>query len=242
MRSRIRRGRPHNLGRHLTYANVMATIAVFLVVAGGGAYAAKKHSKGAVKTKDIKNLAVTNPKIGNLAVTEPKIGNLAVTNPKIGDKQVKTGKLGEGSVTNSKLADGAVTAGKTSFAVTSGRVASDPAAGATLTPALIGAAGVTLSGSCAADGADSVHTATVHLAGPANSFDSGMEAGDGIAAHDVTSSLPDDVGTELSASAGLRKDIQLQVVTPSGALTLNIAVAINEQGTDCVFSANGFAN
>jgi hypothetical protein len=233
----MRRVRPR-----LTYANVISTLALFLILAGGGAYAAKKHSKGAVKTKDIKNLAVTNPKIGNLAVTEPKIGNLAVTNPKIGDKQVKTGKLGELSVTNAKLADGAVSAGKTSFAVASGRIASNPAAGATLTPALLNGAGVTLSGSCAADGADSVHTATVHLTGPANTFYSGVEAGDGIAPHDVTSSLPGDVGTALSGSTGLRKDIQLQVVTPTGALTLNIAVAVNEQGTDCVFSASGFAS
>ena len=61
--------------RHLTYANVMSTIAVFVVM-GGSAYALAKHSVG---TKQLKNKAVTTKKIKNGAVTGSKIAAGAVT-------------------------------------------------------------------------------------------------------------------------------------------------------------------
>jgi hypothetical protein len=60
--------------RHLTYANVMSTIAVFVVM-GGSAYALAKHSVG---TKQLKNKAVTTKKIKNGAVTGAKIAAGAV--------------------------------------------------------------------------------------------------------------------------------------------------------------------
>jgi hypothetical protein len=69
--------------KHLTYANVMATIAVFGVVAGGGAYAASK-------------------------IDTPEIANKAITAKKLDSQAVKTSKLRSGAVTGDKLADGAV--------------------------------------------------------------------------------------------------------------------------------------
>jgi len=68
---------------HLTYANVMATIAVFGVVAGGGAYAASK-------------------------IDTPDIANKAITAKKLDSEAVKTSKLRSGAVTSDKLAEGAV--------------------------------------------------------------------------------------------------------------------------------------
>src|SRR4051794_22637094 len=50
------------LRSHLSYANVMATIAVFMVL-GGGAYAAVKLPKNSVGTAQIKNKAVTKAKL-----------------------------------------------------------------------------------------------------------------------------------------------------------------------------------
>jgi hypothetical protein len=64
--------------RHLTYANVMSSLAVFLVLAGAGAYAASKLKPNSVKTRNIKDAAVTSPKIANGAVTGAKIANGAV--------------------------------------------------------------------------------------------------------------------------------------------------------------------
>lgn len=72
------------IGKHLNYANVMATVAVFLAL-GGSAYAVAKHSvgpkqlkKNAVRTKSIKNNAVSTKKIKNNAVSSAKIADGAV--------------------------------------------------------------------------------------------------------------------------------------------------------------------
>ena len=61
---------------HLTYANVMSTIAVFGVL-GGGAWAASK-----IDTNQIENGAVTAKKLHRKAVTTKKIKNEAVTGDK----------------------------------------------------------------------------------------------------------------------------------------------------------------
>jgi hypothetical protein len=65
----------------LTYSNVMSTIAVFGVLAGGTAVAAdlvtgKEIAKKTIKAKNLKAGAVTEPKIANLAVTDTKLGNI----------------------------------------------------------------------------------------------------------------------------------------------------------------------
>jgi hypothetical protein len=62
----------NHLRRHLTYANVVATIALFLVVSGGAAYAASL-GKNSVGTRQIKNGAVTAAKIKNGAISGAKI-------------------------------------------------------------------------------------------------------------------------------------------------------------------------
>jgi hypothetical protein len=59
----------------LTYANVMSTLAVFLVL-GGGAVAAVKLGKNTVGTRQLKENAVTASKIKNGAITGAKL-NLA---------------------------------------------------------------------------------------------------------------------------------------------------------------------
>ena len=55
------------LASRLTYANVMATVAVFLAL-GGGAYAALELPKNSVGTKQLKNHAVTPKKVSPKAV------------------------------------------------------------------------------------------------------------------------------------------------------------------------------
>jgi hypothetical protein len=66
----------------LTYANVTATIALFLAL-GGGAFAAIHLPKKSVGTKQLKAKAVTNPKLGDKAVTSDKLADGAVTAAKV---------------------------------------------------------------------------------------------------------------------------------------------------------------
>jgi hypothetical protein len=57
----------------LTYPNVVATLALFLVLTGGAAYAASQLAKNSVGTKQLKRNAVTSAKIKKGAVTGAKI-------------------------------------------------------------------------------------------------------------------------------------------------------------------------
>ena len=59
----------------LTYANAMSTIAVFAVLAGGGAYAATKLKNNSVSTKKIRDGAVVSSKIADGAVTRGKLAS-----------------------------------------------------------------------------------------------------------------------------------------------------------------------
>lgn len=69
--------------KRLTYANVMSSVAVFLVLSGATAIAAGQLGKNSVGSKQLKKNAVTTAKIKKNAVTTAKIRNRAVTGAKI---------------------------------------------------------------------------------------------------------------------------------------------------------------
>lgn len=102
--------------RHFTYANVMSSIAVFLILGGATAMAAKvgtgQLKAGSVKTGKIAKEAVKAGKIANGAVTTAKIANDAVTTAKIANDAVTTSKIADGAVTTNKIANDAVTGTK----------------------------------------------------------------------------------------------------------------------------------
>jgi hypothetical protein len=91
--------------KRLTYANVMSSIAVFLVLGGATAFAAGL-AKNSVGSKQLKKNAVTSAKIKSNAVTTAKIKNGAITGAK-----VNAGSLG--TVPNATHADSATIAGTT---------------------------------------------------------------------------------------------------------------------------------
>jgi hypothetical protein len=115
--------------RSLSYANVMATVAVFLAL-GGAAWAAlgrnavrsRNIAPGAVKASDIGRQAVTGAKLKRGAVSGPKIAGSAVSAGKVapqslgsaqlGNSAVIARILGSNSVITSKIAANAVTGPK----------------------------------------------------------------------------------------------------------------------------------
>jgi len=108
--------------RHVTYANVMSSLAVFLILGGATAFAAIKK----VGANEIKANSIKTGKIVKEAVTEGKIKNLAVTEGKIADGAVTTNKLADNAVTTPKIAKDAVTTEKiVNNAVTNGKIAND---------------------------------------------------------------------------------------------------------------------
>jgi hypothetical protein len=79
--------------KRITYANVMSSIAVFLVLGGGAAYAAKK-----IGSNEIKGNSITTGKIKKEAVSASKIKKNAVTTAKIANGAVTGAKLNLGTV------------------------------------------------------------------------------------------------------------------------------------------------
>lgn len=94
----------------LNYANVIATIALF--VALGGAAIAAGLPKNSVGPKQLKRGAVTRAKLKRGAVTSGKIAPKAVTAGKLGANAVLPGNLGDGIITTDKISDSAVIAAK----------------------------------------------------------------------------------------------------------------------------------
>ncbi len=64
---------PQRIRPKLTYANVVATIALFIALGGASAFAAAQLAKNSVGTKQLKDGAVTGEKIKNATITSSKI-------------------------------------------------------------------------------------------------------------------------------------------------------------------------
>jgi hypothetical protein len=90
--------------KRLTFANVMSSIAVFLVLGGAAAFAASKK----IGSDQLKANAVTAGKIKKNAVASTKIRQSAITTAKVKNKAITAAKIAKGAVTNEKLGEGAV--------------------------------------------------------------------------------------------------------------------------------------
>jgi hypothetical protein len=76
--------------KRLTYANVVSSIALFLVLGGATAFAAGQLAKNSVGTKQLKKNAVTAAKIKKNAITTAKIKKDAVTGVKVKESTLGT--------------------------------------------------------------------------------------------------------------------------------------------------------
>jgi hypothetical protein len=95
--------------RRITYANVVATLALFVAL-GGAAAAAGMLPRNSVGPNQLKRGAVTSAKIRKQAVTSGKLAPKSVINGKLGPNSVGPGNIGNGAVTSAKLAKGSVIA------------------------------------------------------------------------------------------------------------------------------------
>lgn len=136
-----------NLRPQLSYANVMATIAVFVAL-GGAAVAAglPKHSigprqlkRGAVRSWTIAHKAVTAGKLAPKSVVAGKLGANAVLPWNLPNGVVNSAKLGDGSVLARKMRNGVVTTKK----LKNGGVTSEKLGGGAVTTAKLDGAAVT---------------------------------------------------------------------------------------------------
>ncbi|HET6999237.1 MAG TPA: hypothetical protein VFI03_11670 [Solirubrobacterales bacterium] len=92
----------------LTYANVVATLALFLALSGGVVYAAAQLDKNAVKSKNIAANAVKTRNLAKNAVKTKTIAANAVTAVKIKKGAVSGGKVAKATLTRNNLAAGAL--------------------------------------------------------------------------------------------------------------------------------------
>jgi hypothetical protein len=86
----------------ITYANVVGTLALFLMLSGGVVWAANKVTsnqigKGAVKNKNLAKNAVKAKNLAKNSVTSAKIAKGAVKNAAIADGAVNFAKLASGT-------------------------------------------------------------------------------------------------------------------------------------------------
>jgi hypothetical protein len=92
----------------LTYANVVATVALFLALTGGAAYAVGKIDSGqiaagAIHTTNLHKRAVISGKLALGAVRSNQIASGAVGSAQIGAGAVGSGQIGKSSVTPGNL-------------------------------------------------------------------------------------------------------------------------------------------
>lgn len=100
------------LSKHLTFANAISCIALFVAL-GGAAYAAKTTlGRKAVKTRNLANGSVTTLKLKGGSVTNLKLRDGAVTGNKIAPGTIGAGQLEKGAVRSEQLGGGVVTAAK----------------------------------------------------------------------------------------------------------------------------------
>lgn len=88
---------------HLSYANVMSSVAVFLALGGGAVYAAER-----IGSRDIAAQAVTTPKLDREAVAPNKIAHQAVRRGKIAPGAVARSRIAADAVGSGQVADGSI--------------------------------------------------------------------------------------------------------------------------------------
>lgn len=99
------------LSKHLSFANLISCIALFVALSGA-AYAATTLGKKSVKTENLANGSVTTLKLRGGSVTNLKLRNGAVTGAKIANGTIGSSQLASGAIRSEQLGGGVVTQAK----------------------------------------------------------------------------------------------------------------------------------
>jgi hypothetical protein len=215
--------------KRVTYANVMSSIAVFLVLGGASAYAAKK-----IGSNEIKGNSITTGKIKKEAVSASKIKKNAVTTAKIANGAVTGAKLNLGTVGTVPNAAHATTADTASNAnAVNGLHLSKIAFTAgpnTPDTAFFSAAGLTLRASC--DAGEEINVTGTTSVNNSEIYESGnyLEEFDGGYDDDFDIGDTELVGENIGDASQQEVQGQLVYSTPAGAV-VTIEFSINENGT-----------
>jgi hypothetical protein len=95
-----------------SYANVVSTLCLFLLLGGGMAVAATQLGKNTVGPKQLKKNAVTAAKVKAGAITGAKVKDGSLTGADLQNGSLGGAELQDGSVSAAKLANGSVGAAK----------------------------------------------------------------------------------------------------------------------------------
>lgn len=106
----------------LTYANIVSTVALFLALGGGAAYAADKIQSGdiagnAIKPANIAPGAVHTPKVFKRAITSGKLAVGAVRSNQIADGAVSAKQIAAATIGSGQIGEGAVAPSNLEFPV-----------------------------------------------------------------------------------------------------------------------------
>jgi hypothetical protein len=102
-----------NIRTRVTYANVVATLALFIALATGGAYAANTIYSSDIVDGEVKSIDIedgsTDPNLANKGIQTADLGLGSVNSPKIKDGAIKIQDLGPNDTDSSKVVDNSLT-------------------------------------------------------------------------------------------------------------------------------------
>jgi hypothetical protein len=221
MRDRLR-------GR-FTYANVVASLALFIAL-GGSAFAAIALTNNSVRSKHIKNGQVRNPDLGRNAVTAQKVANGSLLADDFGPGQLPAGAQG---LKGDKGDPGAPGTPGTPGApgetvVTSGNVPMAATTGAGTTAALLTVGPITYTANCKDNGGSNFRL-EIRL--------SSSEAGAVAASrngHTNLTGTPQQFWFEEGTTEELSSQTQQVIRAGGDSHTADVIVGTHAFGSDCI--------
>lgn len=102
----------NRLRTHLSVANVISCMALFVALSGVAVAAKATLTKNQVKAKNVAKEAITAPKLKKNAVISSKLATNSVIAAKIANGSVTAGKIANGAVRSNTLGGGVVTEAK----------------------------------------------------------------------------------------------------------------------------------